>query len=514
MPPRVSALAGLFLFVFAVLALTGPGRIDIIDGQARYEVARSLWEHGDTQIRDPEVWFPILIGPDGKTYTNYRLPHSALGVAAIAVADLTGPTSEPRRYFYFLMLSAVAGATLAVAYAVWFAGHGCSPRSAILWAAAGIYCTPSWFYSTSTFDDIFGATTVVVALTMAWRSRERGSVGWALLAGLSVGAAFNWKQPLVIFLLPVLCGAGVPPANRQAGRLHHNANTTARQVAILAGAAVGLIVYQGYEWLRFPPGFERPTVKWNPPMWAENPLAAAAALLVSPVCGATWYCPPVVLGFAGLMRSLRTERAWAPSILIACGGYFAFICSLAFFKGNVAWGPRYLTPVFAVLWLFVPAAAAVAGRLRTGILLSLGLVTQLLGLSTDPHRAYIVAGIPPHVLLYENSAYYDWRLSHLVTRPGEIWDVLTNDDDASESSPAPTTMYALPLPDMKLIEPSVARRYHVFADFRPWWCWQRHLDPADRPVDLAAAAALLLAVAAAGITLGLAGAKPSPRSLT
>src|SRR6266550_3027643 len=192
MPPRMMSLSGLFLFVFAVLALTGPGRIDINDGQTRYEVARSLWEHGDVVIRDPEVWYPILPGLDGKLYTNYRLPHSALGVPALALADLAGPPSEPRRHFYFLMLSAAAGATLAVAYAVWFAGHGCSPRAAVLWAAAGVFCTPSWFYSTSTFDDIFGATTVVVGLTWAWLSRDRGSVGWALLAGLAVGAAFNW----------------------------------------------------------------------------------------------------------------------------------------------------------------------------------------------------------------------------------------------------------------------------------------------------------------------------------
>src|SRR5579884_871528 len=106
MPPRI--LIGLFLAVFATLALTGPGRIDIIDGQARYEVARSLWEHGDVQVRDPNVWFPILPGPDGKTYANYRLPHSALGVVAIAAADLTGLTSEARRHFAFLLLSAVA----------------------------------------------------------------------------------------------------------------------------------------------------------------------------------------------------------------------------------------------------------------------------------------------------------------------------------------------------------------------------------------------------------------------
>src|SRR5205814_2287201 len=156
--------------------------------------------------------------------------------------------SPRRRHFYFLMLSAVAGATLAVGYAVWFAGHGCSPRSAVVWAAAGVFCTPSWFYSTSTFDDIFGTATVILGLTWAWMSRDRGSIVWALAAGLAVGAAVNWKPPLGVFLLPTLAAA------------IGGAKAPGRLAAIVAGVAVGLVVYQLYEWLRFPPGYERPPV--------------------------------------------------------------------------------------------------------------------------------------------------------------------------------------------------------------------------------------------------------------
>ncbi|HEY1379483.1 MAG TPA: hypothetical protein VGF55_21955 [Gemmataceae bacterium] len=487
------ALAGLFLVVFAALALSGPGRIDINDGQTRYEVARSLLQHGDVVIRDPEVWYPILPGPDGKIYTNYRLPHSALGVPALILADLAGPPSEARRHFYFVLLSAAAGAALAVAYAVWFAGHGCSPRAAVLWAAAGVFCTPSWFYSTSTFDDIFGAATVILGLTWAWLSRERRSVTWALLAGLAVGAAFNWKPPLALFLLPTVAVA------------LGGERVRTRLVAILAGVAVGLVVYQFYEWYRFPPGYERPPIKYNPPVWNATPLAAAAALLISPVCGAVWYCPPVVLGFGGLVRALRGEKWWAATVLLACGGFFVSICLLAFFKGNIAWGPRYLTPVFAVLWLFTPAAAALAGRLRTGLLLGLGVVVQLLALTTDPHRIYIVNDFLPDYLFASNALFYDLKTAHLFARPGEIVDVLTDDARPDEASPAPSPTYAMPPPGKDLIQPDVARRYHVFASLRPWWCWQRQLDPADRPVDIAQTAALLLAIAVVGVGLTTAG---------
>src|SRR5262249_12398630 len=74
------ALAGQFVFVFAILILSGPGRIDIVDGQTRYEVARSLIDHGDSIIRDPEAWFAVYPGRDGDKYTNYRFPQTGTGL--------------------------------------------------------------------------------------------------------------------------------------------------------------------------------------------------------------------------------------------------------------------------------------------------------------------------------------------------------------------------------------------------------------------------------------------------
>src|SRR4051812_38049640 len=100
------ALCGLFLFVLAALALSGPGRIDIIDGQPRYEVARSLVEHGDAVIRPPGLTFCVSPGRDGRPYSLYRLPQSLLGVPAILLADATGPATEARRQFFFTLTGA------------------------------------------------------------------------------------------------------------------------------------------------------------------------------------------------------------------------------------------------------------------------------------------------------------------------------------------------------------------------------------------------------------------------
>src|SRR5262245_48703572 len=156
------SILGLFAFVFAVLALSGPGRIDIIDGQPRYEVARSLVDHGDVVIRDEQIWFGVAPGRDGKMFSTYRFPQTLLGIPAVLLADATGPRSEARRHFYFLLTSAFAGAVLAVTYAVWFVGRGYTPKASIGWAALGIFCTPNWYYSTTTFDDILGATCILL----------------------------------------------------------------------------------------------------------------------------------------------------------------------------------------------------------------------------------------------------------------------------------------------------------------------------------------------------------------
>src|SRR6478672_3633130 len=102
------ALGGLALSLFAVLAMSGPGRLDIVDGHTRYETARSLVDHHDCVIRDPDVWFNIFPGRDNQMYAAYRLPQIVCGVGAILLADATGPVSETRRQFLFVLTSAVA----------------------------------------------------------------------------------------------------------------------------------------------------------------------------------------------------------------------------------------------------------------------------------------------------------------------------------------------------------------------------------------------------------------------
>ena len=63
--------------------------------------------------------------------------------------------------------------------------------------------------------------------------------------------------------------------------------------------------------------------------------------------------------------------------LAACLGLLGFVSFLTFFKGEPCWGPRYLTPAFALLWVFVPSSLERVGQLSG----------QRRGLSRGPGRA-------------------------------------------------------------------------------------------------------------------------------
>jgi hypothetical protein len=499
------ALFGLFISAFSLLALSGPGRIDIIDGQARYEVARSLVEHGDFKIRDPNVWYPVLPGRDGELYTPYRLPHSLLGVPAIMLSDATGPTSEARRHFFFALIGAAFGAGLAVTYALWFRAEGLSPIASIAWAAAGIFCTPLWYYSTSTFDDAFGAATVVAALFAARQSRDRSSNAWATVAGLAIGLAFNFKQPLAIFVLPVLA---IAYDQRSPWRTQ-----AVRMAMILGGLSLGFIGHRVYEGWIYPEGVHADGMAFRPPVWGTAPVAAFAALIISPSCGILWYSPTILLSVVGLRNTSKTNTLVAGTIAATVLGFTIFIALLGFFKGDIGWGPRYLTPVIAVLWLFTPRAAGSLGTTRIAGLLSLGFILQLLALAHDPHRCYIRTGLKPIYQFVNMSFFYDLRASHLFQRPGEVWDSLTETRRAEAFTPAPSPTYALPLPDPMVEQPDVVWRYQVFNQMRPWWACQWFLAEEERPVNLRLALVVFASMlATGGALLGCGLCRPMPEN--
>ena len=498
------ALAGLFLAVFAVVALSGPGQFDISDGWVRYEVARSLVEHGDVDIQAPKIEFTVLPGRGGRRYSQYRFPQSAAGVAAILAADATGPVSEGRREFFFSLTSAVAAGALAVAYASLFRHLGLGPRASLLWAAGGVFYTPSWYYGTSTFDDILGTAAVVLAVAVALGRRPDRPLVAAVAAGLLLGLAFNCKQPLGIFVLPVMAALDDPKASSK--------SRWSRLTMVAVGLAAGVAAYLAYDWYKFPPGStagHAELLKYDIPTWSGDPVIALVALLISPAAGVFFYNPPLLLCVWGMRSWYRSQRLFCLALSAAIGVFVLFICSLTCFKGDVCWGPRYLTPVFAILWILAPAGSQHMRRWAVVALLGTGLLVQLAALSIDPRRLAIERGLPSHSYLWGPDLYFHPAISHLLNRPREIVAVLAagGKGPVYYSSPRPPTFVFLMFnPADKRSKPyrgSLDSSFdHVVVNtLRPWWASLCRLHNQSPPVDIKRTTVLLVLVATSGLIL-------------
>ncbi len=492
--PRLAwtlALAGLGLVVFAAVALSGPGRIDSLDGQSHFEVGRSLIEHGDPALRDERIAWNRFPGRKGSDYSNERFPQSVLAAGAIWLSDHTGPVEEGRRHFFYVQCGAAACGVLSILYAIWFRRSGCRPTMALMWGAAGVFCTPMWFYGTSTFDDYLGTTLLVAALVLALLSR--GNPWGAILTGLVLGLAYNCTQPLGVFA--ILAWAIHDDRNLPCGQRLLNAGY------IAAGLVAGVVAEQGYNRYKFPLAEQRAVIG---PEFANHPLSALAAVTVSFGAGAIWYFPPLIVCLLGMARKWRDDRRLIVASIVAAVAFLVWIVSLSDFKGDVSWGPRKLTPLFGVLWLFAPAGAARMGRPLLVLFLGLGVFVQALALSVDPNRLYVERGISPNLGREQPLRYFNPAFSHLLNRPREIVEIARETQPAEFYSPEPSPTFVFPPLDPSDPEkrgPEVVQKHRLLNGFRPWWTSMTWLPPEDRPVPLARSAAMLLWVASGGLIL-------------
>ncbi|CAN5555051.1 hypothetical protein BH11PLA2_BH11PLA2_05840 [soil metagenome] len=491
------SLLGLALAVFGVVGLSGPGRIDIEDGQARYEAGRCFVEYGDPGIRDPRVVWHRFPGREGVDFTYYRLTGEVVATAFVALGHSLSD-QEGTRHFIFALNGAATAAVLAVVYAVWFRRQGSTPRMAIAFAAAGIFCTPCWFYAASTFDDLLCTLIVVVALVLADRARS-GNVPSLFGTAIAVGLSLNSKQPLAAILLPALAMAD--DAKRSLSwRL-------GRASVLVAGLGAGVVGYTAYEAWKFPPEQKAKhaaiRAEWGITVFEGNPLEALVDYTVGPSSGTLWYCPTILLGGAGLLAMWRAnQKRIVIAIVLSCTVVTLFFSVLTFYKGGVCWGPRYLTPLFGILWLFAPQGVAILGPRITKVLLVLGILVQILGLSLIPERLYVQRELHSGFYVQHPWWYLHPALGHIVNRPAEIIDALTA-PVAAEFTPAPSPTFTLPVFDKPFYNGPKGiegvRRYTLLNTFRPWWATYPHLT--SPPVNVARTVVFFVLLTVCGILL-------------
>lgn len=103
MTARVLTALGIFVGLLGLYLLSSPGRIDFIDGQYRYDVARSWLDVGEPVVRDPAL--RALGAPvdarTGKAYAWYNAASSLTPLPFMAVARWVGGDAVDRDRFAF-----------------------------------------------------------------------------------------------------------------------------------------------------------------------------------------------------------------------------------------------------------------------------------------------------------------------------------------------------------------------------------------------------------------------------
>jgi len=348
---------------------------------------------------------------------------------------------------------------------------------------------------------------------VALAARQQRALLGAAVAGVLLGITFNCKPPLGIFVLPVLAALYDPatPWRRQ----------LPRAALVVAGLLLGVAGQLAYEMYKFPAetlGARNAILKQWEPIWTWNPIPGLASLLGSPGAGAIWYCPPLLLGVVGLCAWWRIRPAFSGALAVSSVVFVVFICFLTFFKGDMAWGPRYLTPIFAVFWILVPAGAQCLRRRYVAAVLIAGLVVQVLGLSVDPHRLYLKRNLWSRFYVVDPWIYFDPAVSHLANRPREVAEIMaTQHEEAQQFTPSSAPTRCLPILERTPHGLGAITYYYVLNSFRPWWLSQQYLGPAQRPVDLPRTFALLCATLGIGLALSSMALRPvraSERMLT
>jgi hypothetical protein len=484
--------AGVFLVVLAAYLLSGPGRIDIIDGQFRFDVTRSLLDGAGVRVRDPAL--PVFtLGVDGQRYAFYGPGASLTGAPLVALSRWIGGDRNTEMFFFSLTSAWVVSAAIASFY-LFRRRLGGTPENSLLWTLFLAFGTPLWPLATTVFDQGQQATFLFLGVFLAWEAALRRSTSLAAVAGCVAGSVVLFQEGLCLLLpfagLAVLEGAKRASAVQlRASDLLRIPELRTRYLPFALGCALPFTLWLLYNHVRFgnPLDSGKAQIPGHPPLWGD-PVQGLLGLLFSPGKSMFLFFPSAALGALSLRSWFRQRPMLAASIGTIGLVQLLFNSSLTFWSSDWAWGPRYLMLLAPLLTLPLGIEPWKSNwhRYAARGIVALGLVVQLFGISVEHHRFFYERKLPAFFWYLTPELY--WRESQWWSRPGELLSVLT------EPLPEPPVAfrpgpYAASLPTYCIFgsyPPSSDRWMRQFAVFylpRPWPFWIPALPPSLQPVD-------------------------------
>ncbi len=505
--PDHSIAFGIFLATLVIYIATSPGRIDIVDGQSRYEAAYNWLLLGRPLVLDPILHFMAVPGPDGLPYGFYGAAGSLFGMPLVGLGILAGDSSGEIPRFLFSFTTPIFGALTAAVLFLFYRRLDVPPRPAAAWTCVAAFATLLWPGSVTAFDNVQHGFFVLAAVYLAHSSATGRSVLLAAAAGLVAGVPILYQEYFAL-LMPVLAIATLDFTVRERRiRLDGLGASGLRFAAFGAASAAGLILALAYNGWRF--GSPLANGKLTPfadrSVIFSNPVTGLLALLVSPGKSIILYSPPVLLAVAGFCGLWRKRASLALAIVAAATIMLIFYSLFRFVGGDWCWGPRYLLgvlPLSALAYPFVAATSRWRKRAVIGIACA-GLAVQVLAISVEHHRFFFERGI--QTLFWEDPSAY-FRHSALFARPKELVSLADGPPASARwfttvRVPGYTTYSVLGPPPALPRErtPEWTRQFQVFYLPRPWPLWMWTLDAAQRPVNVPVALAALLAAGIAGV---------------
>jgi hypothetical protein len=522
---RALCTIGVALTLFGVYVLTNAGRIDIIDGQCRYEVAKNWIEIGIPCSTDPFLDLKLGVDPlTGFSWVNYNSLSSMTPIPFMLLSRALPGHTEERDRFAFSLTSALFGAFGGALLMIGLGMLGVSLRLSALTVGITAFATLWWPLSITTFDQNQHFVWLLATVLMAWHAGRASSLFWAAMAGTFGGLAFNFQENYAL-LLPALALSVFASAEEGQSTATFSLRKAITRAAVIRYVTfglccvVGIVLFILYNKIRYSTPLT--PMRYAPNLQLQNNFVEGSlSLLFSPGRSIFVFSPPTALALIGARALFRRAPTFAIGIGLATLIHFLFISSLALFAGEWCWGPRYLGIVALMATFPMPFALARLREKRAIVtaIVTLGLVVQLLALSIDHQRYHFERNLSDYFWLRPQNRWYYFKNSQLSARPGEILDSFVNglppEARYFNGSPKGRSTYCTFGPPTEMRSKWV-RYFGVFYLPRPWPFWVGRVEKAIRPVDVFPLAAICLVFIASGASLtalALARRKPDAHS--
>lgn len=370
---RGDAGAWVFAFFAFVFLLTSSGRLNNYDPEAQLQAATAVVATGRLGVEEnpmPEVADLWIRNRSGRYYEAHDLggllfmvPAGALGMA-VAKGDATTMQliREPPMIsrvvatWQYGLAAALGAYFLFALFRLYY-----PPRTSLLLVAVFVMATPYWAYARVAFD-VMGSCVGICLLLWACGSalRERGGRTrhmLAVVAGTLIACTFRFS--LTPFILAGLVGMALPLHQKWGCR---------RSMTGVGLIVTGLLPCLAYNALRTEELLKTGATGHYPVSAALHGTLSGGlyGLILSPNWGLLWFAPIffLLLLWPFTWRNHPSAvRQLFLSFSLPAIPYLFIIAKLNNWTGNGGWGPRYLVPLFPILFLGV-APLLVQGCVR------------------------------------------------------------------------------------------------------------------------------------------------------